>query len=902
MNTNDAPIAGLGDAPGHGPTAADSLLAQLALLPDGLALTAVGQKKAAYLPHWQKQGLSRDQLVAEINAGRAIAIGLICGPLSGGVLIVDHDGASAGPLLQELMGGKSLPPTWTWTSGRDGRWAAAYRVPERYWPRMAGIWEKRTGIASPDDGKAEGLELRWDGHYSVVVGAHPQTTGYSWFLDRSPADLPMAEAPLALILPLIEAALLKKQRKPDPLPLLEQTTPAPSGLRLPLLEFVSLDTKEFVTTGGTPGQWNEDQLRHSQDLVGTETWIQEQGHQAEPSAREAFQQHIDAARQKDRGFSSSRAWARFDGAQKFNPLPSTPVAKLADRLAHHVNQAAGSGGRRRKGAASVVRQEPVKAGGESSIARSTTAGSTTTSKVVPLQEARQRLAEAINDGISNVDVATVVAEVSDATGISGATIQRIADELRREHHRVVEVQQEAAAIAAEVDRQELGQVLTTSYLLPAQIATAVEAVTRYLPGDGPSRTMPFLAAIAGLVKLGTRVEALASCGFVVPVLLFGCMVGHSGQKKSPTDRRLVSEPLAALMDEVAEANRREHDAWLALCENLKRGLVRPPEPVGKRVKIGDFTGEGLAAQLQVQEAAGLGLLIHRDELSALFGSLNAYRGGKGADEQQLLELYDGSGLTSLRVGGHRSYSRSQVSIWGGTQHEVLKALVANGDDSGLWARFLFVPLPRQIVPLPLTSTEQEKAEVQTAAALLAQVASTVFRMAPRTYRLCRDAQETFVRFEENRQRLAAAASIGAAGAIYGKSAGKVLRVAGLLHLLRLAIGEASADEAIGPDLIERATALVDHLDQWALSLHEGVAAGGMGSLLRLVHRIAEAAMQPVGWREVQNRLSKAQRKEVDSAAVSAAMQALADNGYGEVKPGRRGGLSYRALRPLPSAS
>lgn len=298
----------------------------------------------------------------------------------------------------------------------------------------------------------------------------------------------------------------------------------------------------------------------------------------------------------------------------------------------------------------------------------------------------------------------------------------------------------------------------------------------------------------------------------------------------------------------------------------------------------------------------MGLLVHRDELSGLFGSLNQYRGGKGADEQQLLELFDGSGLTSLRVGGHRSYSRSQLSIWGGTQHEVLKSLVANGDDSGLWARFLFVPLPQQIKPLPIDSSEEEEVEVQAAMDVLAQVAGAIYRMTPRTYRLSRDAQVAFVRFEENRQRLAAAATIGAASAIYGKSAGKVLRVAGLLHLLRLALGEAAADEAIGPDLIERATALVDHLDQWALGLHEGVAAGGMGSLLRLVHQIAEAAMQPIAWREVQNRLSKVQRKEVDSAAVSAAMQSLAEHGYGEVEAGKRGGLSYRALRPLPSGS
>lgn len=339
MSTNDAPMAGLDDAPGSGPTAADSLLAQLALLPDGLALTAVGQKKAAYLPNWQKQGLSRERLVAEINAGRAIAIGLICGPLSGGVLIVDHDGASAGPLLQELMGDESLPPTWIWSSGRTGRWAAAYRVPEQYWPRMAGIWEKRTGIASPDDGKAEGLELRWDQHYSVVVGAHPQTSGYHWFRDRSPADLQIAEAPLPLILPLIEAALLKKQRKPDPLPLLEQPTPAASGLRLPLLEFVSRETRAFVESGGTPGHWNDDQLRHAQDLIGTERWLIQQGHQSEPSARNAFADHIAAAIQKDASFDKRRAWLRFDGGLKLDPAPSTPVAKLESRLAHHIRSA-----------------------------------------------------------------------------------------------------------------------------------------------------------------------------------------------------------------------------------------------------------------------------------------------------------------------------------------------------------------------------------------------------------------------------------------------------------------------------------------------------------------------------------------------------------------------------------
>ena len=69
--------------------------------------------------------------------------------------------------------------------------------------------------------------------------------------------------------------------------------------------------------------------------------------------------------------------------------------------------------------------------------------------------------------------------------------------------------------------------------------------------------------------------------------------------------------------------------------------------------------------------------------------------------------------------------------------------------------------------------------------------------------------------------------------------------------------------------------------------------------MRTVHRAAEAAGGPIRWKEVQNRLTRAQRKENDPAAVAEAMRALAAAGYGEVDAGKRGALSYRATRPLP---
>ena len=47
------------------------------------------------------------------------------------------------------------------------------------------------------------LELSWAGHQAVIAGKHPETNGYSWMANSSPADLEMAMAPDWLLEPLI---------------------------------------------------------------------------------------------------------------------------------------------------------------------------------------------------------------------------------------------------------------------------------------------------------------------------------------------------------------------------------------------------------------------------------------------------------------------------------------------------------------------------------------------------------------------------------------------------------------------------------------------------------------------------------------------------------------------------
>ncbi len=522
------------------------------------------------------------------------------------------------------------------------------------------------------------------------------------------------------------------------------------------------------------------------------------------------------------------------------------------------------------------------------------------SDVECLDEVKNKLRYVINEGIGKTDLTTLIIKLACEVGETQYSIQRIAEALVKESQQRLAITNEAEKLKLEAKRQNYGDDITANALLPFYVAKAITARTRYLPTDGPSAVVPFLTAVAGLTKIGTMVEGSKVANYRVPTNIFGCTVSQSGGKKTPGAKLLVEYPTKALVVDMAKANEQEQLQWKESCRGLKK-TDQPPPPFPKHLQVNDYTGEALAAQLQAQESKGLGLLIYRDELSGLFGGFDKYSNGKGNDEQQMLELFDGGGLSSIRIVGNRHYSRSQVSIYGSIQPELLRELVANGDASGLWARFLFVPLPRKAVSLPLTTTPVEVEEMEAAAAKLAEICDAVYKMPARTYELDEHASKIFVDYELKEQKEAIKASIGAVSALHGKSAGKVLRVAGVLHLIEIADGGLASNGKISSSTINKAIYLVGHLNDWALSLHSGVATGGGSELMRTVHKLAEQAQygQPIRWKEVQNQLTKAQRKDVDSEAVNEAMRALASAGYGVIEMGQRGGTSYKATAPLP---
>jgi hypothetical protein len=175
-----------------------TLLDQLQALPDEWGLVAVSGNKRPYQPEWQKHPLNKEQVAAEITAGRARAVGVLAGPQSGALLFVDHDGISATEVLERIGAPlRDLPKSWAMTSGRDGRFQVIYRAPRRFWDHLHA--KKIKSGKNDDDSNVEQLELRWTDCQSVVIGEHPSTAGYRWLKDRAPDQLPLAEAPTALI-------------------------------------------------------------------------------------------------------------------------------------------------------------------------------------------------------------------------------------------------------------------------------------------------------------------------------------------------------------------------------------------------------------------------------------------------------------------------------------------------------------------------------------------------------------------------------------------------------------------------------------------------------------------------------------------------------------------------------
>jgi hypothetical protein len=195
--------------------------------------------------------------------------------------------------------------------------------------------------------------------------------------------------------------------------------------------------------------------------------------------------------------------------------------------------------------------------------------------------------------------------------------------------------------------------------------------------------------------------------------------------------------------------------------------------------------------------------------------------------------------------------------------------------------------------------EQEQVQRQ-AEATLQELAKAVFCLPPAEYRLTPEALAWFSRYHLQKQEDGQAAELGPQKALHGKGSGKVLRVAGLLHVAARVCAEPPLAEphAIPLVTLQKAITLVDTLDLWAAGFHAEAAAeaaGGLGCFMRKIHNLsAENRRGWIGWRDVSRKLSRPQRNHLNRAAFMSAVCRLAADKHGECRQAGRGGQEYRA--------
>ncbi len=421
-------------------------------------------------------------------------------------------------------------------------------------------------------------------------------------------------------------------------------------------------------------------------------------------------------------------------------------------------------------------------------------------------------------------------------------------------------------------------------LLPPQLADAAAEVTRELPSDPLTTSLLLLCGYSGLLKIGTRIQS--SHRYSVPCNLFIALVGKSGQQKTPLMRALITDPAAEIRRDAREGFLREKETWKQACQGLaKSERPDPPRPLFPHLQ--DYTPESLSIQLELHEARGLGLLLMRDEIAGLLQSLEAdSKRGRGTGEAQLLELFDDTGATSIRVGAEaRQFERCHVSLVGNIQPAKLRQLI-NGDDcTGKFARFLFCELPGTIPRLnDLEPTAAEQQRFVDAQRVLASKAEWLYCQPPRQFKLSQESKPLFNRWWEQHQEEAQAATTnGVVSAMLGKTSAHALRLAGMLHLVQ------SSDQDVSAETMALAMTIVDQLITETKAFHE---APPQEATVMMQHILSISG--DVTWTRCRDRGNRMIRK-MKASDFAAAVMALVDAGQGTTVEGTSS-LVFRANR------
>jgi hypothetical protein len=849
----------------------------------------VDGNKAPYVGGWQDTRTNLDAAMARLRQdARAKGLGVLCGVPSGGLVFLDHDGASCDRLIEVLSEStlaEALPRTVTFTSGRTGRYQMVYRVPERYWDAIATA-KIKTG-STGDDGKPEQIELRWTGCQSVIVGQHPETGAYRWYQDADgielhPQAVEVAAAPGWMIAQMLQNP---PESAPD-LELLQPHSPEPGRwtdfnrtLTLPVPETIPLEiclaksTRQLLNGSPLTKGRNDTGAAIARDLIGTANYLNRIGQRYDGDPEKLF---LDWCAEVGLDKDSPKGQPRqiWNSALKKNPSPAALQASpdaIKTCIANHVYKL-------RQGVA--VSSQP-----------SSSAPRDLASKVRQLPGTAARLSldatidairEALGEGLTKSRLQKRKIEIRNRSGIE----PREFNDLWREVARELEDSEANPGVHEQLNH--LLAIKSRDIPLSAFLVESLaEPLSRYalMVGGTPHAALTtLLPVVASCCATGTALRLIEQTAFDALPIVYSIVVSPSGNGKTPTQRAAI-KPLERLQAEAYQRYQTELAEWKASCKQAKgEGEAEPEKPTLRHYYTTDATTEGVARIMS--EQSGKGLLVYADEVSGFFNSRNAYRGGRGADKEKTLSAKDGNSLKVDRAGKETLFvAQACQSVTGSTQPETLRRLFnQEGDDfsdsSGQFARFLWSVMPITASRYP----EGDPVDLS----WLEEIYRRIEAFEPVRYELAPEALAIYKAWFNHLDQERMGEPSLAAQSVYAKMKTETGTLCLLLHLINSAVmGIAHPTREVSVETMRAAIVLaqtyLDHNRQVYVMGDEqhGDLTPVLAKIIELGERLGEAST-----RDVKRYIRSL--KSADSAYIRELFKQLAKTGHGSLggSPGK----------------
>jgi organic radical activating enzyme len=430
---------------------------------------------------------------------------------------------------------------------------------------------------------------------------------------------------------------------------------------------------------------------------------------------------------------------------------------------------------------------------------------------------RKALSELFHEGLSGSILLAVQNDIADSYQKPLSNVQKLYQEIEKEseikdsrYDNQLEIQ---ALMTAKTQR------ISLNGLLPESLANGLNNRAELMNLRPECFLTSLLVGLSSVCNPTTQVTLNKNTDFAVNAGLYGGMVADSSQKKSPVQKTTILKPLFKIQAEYQEKYEnklKDYESDIERYEKLKKDKKStqalyeefpdgpPIKPTCENAITTDATGEALKSAIANQS---IGTLFFSDELAGLFKSANQYRGGKGSDIEDMLSLYDGQGFNILRKTGSCFISNALLSIFGGIQPEILKGMLGNGKDSnGQWARFIWVeqPLIAGSMPRDGAGIDIDPMIEALYRQFLVHAKTQNFN---HTYTLSREAFLIFADAYDEFESSRVAAGDSPMGSVYGKSEGRIGKLALILHLVKYLFTGDTVPNVIEADTVSNAIAL-----------------------------------------------------------------------------------------------